>query len=290
MSMPRKSKCSSALAPPPLDQLGDQLGQRAEAEGELQIAVLLLGDHLEGVGAQLPLEPLEVGRRRSSCSTMSSVSSLTSSVRFDRLAARAPRPAQRAANFSLTSWIRPPKPVDDAPVKARLHHAPLAAPEIALAGHDAVAEQDLDPIHALALGVVAVVGEQHVLDVVRVVDDVVVDAAAGREHAVDVAVSARNTRAAAPAIRRCRRDRSPRRARGDPSIVASRTLYLRPRSPLRSKACAARRPSRQWRRAEETRGGGLRNTIYEQQTRSGRRLTRSRLLLYRVAVPIGVCC
>lgn len=35
-------------------------------------------------------------------------------------------------------------------------------------------------------------------------------------------------------------------------------------------------------------GGGLRNTIYEQQTRSGRRLTRGRLLLYRILVPVGL--
>jgi lysophospholipid acyltransferase (LPLAT)-like uncharacterized protein len=33
---------------------------------------------------------------------------------------------------------------------------------------------------------------------------------------------------------------------------------------------------------------GLRNTIYQQQTASGRRLTRSRLLLYRLAVPLGL--
>jgi lysophospholipid acyltransferase (LPLAT)-like uncharacterized protein len=39
---------------------------------------------------------------------------------------------------------------------------------------------------------------------------------------------------------------------------------------------------------EEKPGGGLRNTIYEQQTRSGRRLTRGRLLLYRIVVPLGV--
>lgn len=32
----------------------------------------------------------------------------------------------------------------------------------------------------------------------------------------------------------------------------------------------------------------LRNTIYAQQTRSGRRLTRSRLLLYRLSVPVGL--
>jgi lysophospholipid acyltransferase (LPLAT)-like uncharacterized protein len=32
--------------------------------------------------------------------------------------------------------------------------------------------------------------------------------------------------------------------------------------------------------------GGLRNTIYDQQTRSGRRLTASRLLLYRTGAPV----
>ena len=35
-------------------------------------------------------------------------------------------------------------------------------------------------------------------------------------------------------------------------------------------------------------GGGLRNTIYEQQTRSGRRLTRARLFWYRILVPVGL--
>jgi lysophospholipid acyltransferase (LPLAT)-like uncharacterized protein len=39
---------------------------------------------------------------------------------------------------------------------------------------------------------------------------------------------------------------------------------------------------------EEKPGGGLRNTIYEQQTRSGRRLTRGRLFLYRLLVPVGL--
>jgi lysophospholipid acyltransferase (LPLAT)-like uncharacterized protein len=34
--------------------------------------------------------------------------------------------------------------------------------------------------------------------------------------------------------------------------------------------------------------GGLRNTIYEQQTRSSRRLTPSRLLLYKMLVPLGL--
>ena len=39
---------------------------------------------------------------------------------------------------------------------------------------------------------------------------------------------------------------------------------------------------------EEKPGGGLRNTIYEQQTRSGRRLTRGRLILYKILVPVGL--
>jgi lysophospholipid acyltransferase (LPLAT)-like uncharacterized protein len=39
---------------------------------------------------------------------------------------------------------------------------------------------------------------------------------------------------------------------------------------------------------DEKPGGGLRNTIYEQQTRSGRRLTRGRLLLYKILVPVSL--
>ncbi len=35
-------------------------------------------------------------------------------------------------------------------------------------------------------------------------------------------------------------------------------------------------------------GGGLRNTIYRSLTRSGRRMTAARRLLYRMAVPLGV--
>ena len=35
-------------------------------------------------------------------------------------------------------------------------------------------------------------------------------------------------------------------------------------------------------------GGGLRNTIYQQQTRSGRRLTRGRVFLYRLLVPVAL--
>ncbi len=76
-------------------------------------------------------------------------------------------------------------------MKGGLHHAPLPAPERAFAGHDAVAEQDLDPIHALALGVVAVIGQKHALDVIGMIDDIVEYAAAGREYTVDIAEPAK---------------------------------------------------------------------------------------------------
>jgi lysophospholipid acyltransferase (LPLAT)-like uncharacterized protein len=39
---------------------------------------------------------------------------------------------------------------------------------------------------------------------------------------------------------------------------------------------------------DEKPDGGLRNTIYDQQTRSGRRLTRGRLILYKILVPVGL--
>jgi lysophospholipid acyltransferase (LPLAT)-like uncharacterized protein len=39
---------------------------------------------------------------------------------------------------------------------------------------------------------------------------------------------------------------------------------------------------------DEKPDGGLRNTIYDQQTRSSRRLTRGRLLSYKILVPLGL--
>src|SRR6202020_248795 len=77
--------------------------------------------------------------------------------------------------------------IDDAAVKGGLHHASLPAPERALAGHDAVTQQDFDSIDPLALGVVAVIGQKHPLDVIRMIDDVVEYSAARRENAVNIA-------------------------------------------------------------------------------------------------------
>jgi lysophospholipid acyltransferase (LPLAT)-like uncharacterized protein len=39
---------------------------------------------------------------------------------------------------------------------------------------------------------------------------------------------------------------------------------------------------------EKKSDGGLRNTLYDQQTRSGRRLTRTRLALYKMLVPLAI--
>ncbi len=40
---------------------------------------------------------------------------------------------------------------------------------------------------------------------------------------------------------------------------------------------------------QQTDTGGLRNTLYRQQTRSGRELTRARLMFYRAALPVVIC-
>src|SRR5207248_10290044 len=63
----------------------------------------------------------------------------------------------------------------------------LALPQLALARHDALAEEDPDAIQADALGVVAMIGNQHPLDVIRVVNDIGIRAACRHEHAIDVA-------------------------------------------------------------------------------------------------------
>jgi len=77
--------------------------------------------------------------------------------------------------------------IDHASVKGGLHHASLPAPEGAFAGHDAVTEKDLDSVDTLTLGVVAVIGQEHALDVIGMIDDVVEYAAARCEYAVDIA-------------------------------------------------------------------------------------------------------
>ena len=185
ISMLKKSNCSLGLAPPPFDQLADQLGERAEAECEFQIAILFLGDDFERIGAQLPLETLQISaENRVQHDLQREFADIVGEV--DRLAARRLRgPALGEFLVDLVDQLA--EAIDDAPMKAGLHHAALAPPEIALAGHDAVAEQDLDPIHALALGVIAMIRQQHLLDVVGMIDDVVVHAAARSENAVDVA-------------------------------------------------------------------------------------------------------
>ncbi len=173
------------FAAPPLDQFGDQLAERAEAERELQVPVLFLGDDLERIGAQLPLQALEIGAEyRAQHDLEGEFARIVGEV--DRLAARRLR-GPSLGEFLVHFVNQAAEPVDHAPVKTRLHHAPLAPPEVALAGHDAVAEQDLDPIHALALGVIAMIRQQHVLDVVGMIDDVVVHAARRSEHAIDIA-------------------------------------------------------------------------------------------------------
>jgi hypothetical protein len=169
-----------------VDQLGDQLGQRTESKCEFQVAVLLLGHDFEGVRAELFFQTLKVAAEdRTQHDFQGQFAGIVAQI--DRLAARRLL-GPAGGEFVIDFADQGAELVDHAAMKGGLHHAPLAAPEIALAGHDAVAEQNLDPIHPLALGVIAVVRQQHALDVVGVVDDVVVHASAGREDAIAVAI------------------------------------------------------------------------------------------------------
>ncbi len=79
------------------------------------------------------------------------------------------------------------EPRYDAAVEERLHHVPLAAPQLAFAGHQALAEENLDAVETGALGIIAVIGDQHPLDVIRMVNDVGVRLAPRRKHPVGVA-------------------------------------------------------------------------------------------------------
>ena len=72
-------------------------------------------------------------------------------------------------------------------MEGRLNHAALALPEVALAHHDAVAEQDFYPVQPDTLGVIAVIGDQQTLDIVRMVADPSVTLAARRIDPIEVA-------------------------------------------------------------------------------------------------------
>src|SRR5580704_15991582 len=175
--------------PPLLNQLADQAPKRSKLKCKLQVAIRLLGDHLEGIDAHFLRQPVQIGAEDG---LEHDFKRQFAGVARD-IDGFAPRRHRRPALgvFLVHLVDQKAELIDDAAVKGGLHHASLPAPEAALAGHDAVTEQDLDSIHALALGVVAVIGQKHALDVIGVIDDVVEYSAAGREYAVNIAEPAK---------------------------------------------------------------------------------------------------
>ena len=148
-----------------------------------------------------------------------------------------------------------------------------------------------------ALGVVAVVRDQHALDVIGMVDDPGVGLAPGRVDAVDVAVAGEQLAHALEGVVR-RADVELQLGLGGLAVWACG---------MRSKSCgrrikrAAILPCLQPAAITETAranmspthandhedAGGLRNTLYRRMTRSNRRMTAGRRLAYRLAVPLG---
>src|SRR5205807_434588 len=175
------------LLPPgaPLrDELRYDLGERAKPVRELQVARLLLRDHLEGVAAGLLGQAVQVASEdRAQNDLERELAHLVGQI-HELATLRERLPALDAAVIRRRDDTR--EPAEDAAVEERLHHVALALPQLALARHDALAEQNPDAIQADALGVVAMIGNQHPLDVIRVVNDIGIRSACRHEHAIDV--------------------------------------------------------------------------------------------------------
>jgi hypothetical protein len=124
-----------------------EFGELAELVGELQIARRFLRDDVERDCHPSPAR----GRARSvpkiDSSTISSVSSLMSSVTLTS-SPRAAWASHLAMKRLLQASMQLRELGDHAAVEHRLHHVTLAFPQLAFAGHDAVAEQDLDPVQS----------------------------------------------------------------------------------------------------------------------------------------------
>ena len=166
------------------DELRYDLGERAKPVRELQVARLLLRDHLEGVAAGLLGQAVQVASEdRAQNDLERELAHLVGQI-HELATLRERLPALDAAVIRRRDDTR--EPAEDAAVEERLHHVALALPQLALARHDALAEEDPDAIEAEALGVVAMIGNQHPLDVIGVVNDIGIRSACRHEHAIYV--------------------------------------------------------------------------------------------------------
>jgi hypothetical protein len=127
------------------------------------------GDDVEGIAAHFFCQPFEVGaENRQQYDFECELAHVIGDI--DQLTAR--RLSFPFRNEALIGRIDEFREFgDDAAMERRLHHVALALPQIAFARHDAEAEQDLHAIEPRPLGVVAVVRDQHPLDIVGMIDD-----------------------------------------------------------------------------------------------------------------------
>ena len=123
-----------AIFPAPiLDYFVDQFAERAEAEGELEIAVLLFRHDLERIGAEAPLEPIQIGaENRAQHDLERELAGILGQIdRFIGMSFRCP-----ASGELLVDLVdQAVEFIDHAAVERGLHHAALAAPKIAVARH-----------------------------------------------------------------------------------------------------------------------------------------------------------
>ncbi len=176
-----------------LDDGVHQLRQRAEFEGELQVARRLLGHQLECCGELLEVAAEDGAQHDVECQLAHFLGDV------ERLAARGKSvPARSELLIHRRECLR--EFGHQAAVEERLHHVSLPAPQLPLAGHESLAQQNLHAVEAGALGIIAVIGHQHPLDVIRMVNDVGVRLASRCKHPVGVAVTGEQLRHALQGI------------------------------------------------------------------------------------------
>ena len=162
-------------------------GQGPELRGKRQVAPRLAGQQVEGVRALGRDQAVEIGAEQGAQHDAEGhLAEFAGQV--DRLAAvGVASPA--FDQFPIEPLHDTGEAADHLAVEGRLHHAALPRPRLPVVDDQPVAEQHAHPFQTDPLDVVAAVGQQHVADVVRVVDHQAVAGPASRHHAADVAVT-----------------------------------------------------------------------------------------------------
>jgi hypothetical protein len=174
------------LAAPAIDVGHDALAQLPELVGEGQVARGVVGEQREGVVAGRRAESMEiVAEQRAQNDIERDFAHVLRHV-DRRAAARGGRPLVRKP-FVRRMDVRHPRR-DYRAVERRLDQPALRSPLITLTGHQAVAQEDGDPLDSDALGEIGVMVDEHMADMVRMRQHPDVAFQCGRKGAIGIAM------------------------------------------------------------------------------------------------------